>query len=107
MSLLPALHRGSAGSTDWWQELTPTSSRGTSGPAACDAEADDDIAGRLMVASRAFRRWSHEHQAEFTHLFGSPIPGVFGPDTYTPEGFDPNNPAHAAGIRFGAIFMRL
>jgi AcrR family transcriptional regulator len=75
--------------------------------AACDAEADDDIAGQLMVASRAFRRWSYEHPAEFTHLFGSPIPGVFGPDTYTPEGFDPDNPAHAAGIKFGAIFMRL
>ena len=74
---------------------------------ACDAEAAEDIASQLMAASRAFRRWSNEHQAEFTHLFGSPIPGVFGPETYTPEGFDPDNPAHAAGIKFGAIFMRL
>jgi AcrR family transcriptional regulator len=75
--------------------------------AACEAvSADDPVAG-IIAASRAFRRWAHEHPAEFAHLFGSPIPGLIGEDTFPPHGADPGNPAHMAGLRFGGVFMRL
>jgi AcrR family transcriptional regulator len=75
--------------------------------AACATVSEDDPVERIMVACRAFRRWAHEHPAEFAHLFGSPIPGVTDPKTFLPEGHDPANPAHVAGLRFGGIFMRL
>lgn len=74
---------------------------------ACEAVSTDDPVAGIMAASRAFRRWAHEHPAEFAHLFGSPIPGVMGPQSHEPHGADPGNPAHMAGMRFGGLFMRL
>jgi AcrR family transcriptional regulator len=54
-----------------------------------------DIHTRLLGAARAFRFWSVDHPAEFTLLFGSPIPGVdVGEDS----------PEHAQARRFGQAF---
>jgi AcrR family transcriptional regulator len=52
----------------------------------------------LQEMSRAFRRWSIGHPAEFTLVFGSPLPGVVRVDDEICE------PDHA-GARFGLPFM--
>ncbi len=57
-----------------------------------------ELRDRLQGAARAFRGWSVTHPAEFTLLFGSPIPGV-----ETAE----DSPAHVHGRRFGQAFGRL
>lgn len=43
---------------------------------ARDSAGDHTVRGRLLAASRAFRRWALEHRSEFGLLFGAPIPGV-------------------------------
>jgi AcrR family transcriptional regulator len=52
----------------------------------------------LQEMSRAFRRWSIEHPAEFALVFGSPLPGVARIDE---EFCEPDR----AGARFGLPFM--
>ena len=48
--------------------------------AAAPAEAADQLTAKLTVkmvaACREFRRWSLSHQAEFSLLFGVPLPGL-------------------------------
>jgi len=70
--------------------------------AACDeheTDASKAVAHRLMAAAIAFRAWSVTHPAEFSLIFGTPIPGV---DLY-----DDNSAACIAGQRFGMVFAQL
>jgi AcrR family transcriptional regulator len=74
--------------------------------AATDAEGQDRpgeagkaVAHRLMAAATTFRTWSVAHPAEFSVIFGTPIPGV---DLY-----DESSPACIAGQRFGLVFAAL
>lgn len=55
----------------------------------------DSAAARLTVLVRAFRGWAVQHPAEFGLIFGSPMP----------QAVDESNPKHAAGMRFGAVFI--
>src|SRR5262249_12460423 len=58
----------------------------------------DDLAGRLLAVTRAFRRWSLDHPAEFAMIFGSPVPTYRRPTKdHVPD----------AGNRFGGIFFML
>jgi AcrR family transcriptional regulator len=57
------------------------------------------VAHRLMAATIAFRTWSVTHPAEFSLIFGTPIPGV---DLY-----DESSAACVAGQRFGLVFAAL
>ena len=57
------------------------------------------VAHQLMAATIAFRTWSVTHPAEFSLIFGTPIPGV---DLY-----DENSAACVAGQRFGLVFAAL
>lgn len=69
---------------------------------AVAAEAEDDLGGRLLAASRTFRAWAMAHRAEFGLLFSSPISAM---GQAPPQAGDtPPGPADAAGQRFGAIF---
>ncbi len=65
---------------------------------AAAAPSQGDLHARLLGSARAFRRWSVDHPAEFTLLFGSPIPGV---------GVDEDGPEHAQARRFGQAFGAL
>jgi AcrR family transcriptional regulator len=66
--------------------------------AARDELPADDIGGRLVTVTRTFRRWALDHRAEFTLVFGAPVP-AFGTSPQT--GFP------AAGGRFAGIFFTL
>ncbi|GAA4498314.1 TetR/AcrR family transcriptional regulator [Actinoallomurus oryzae] len=66
--------------------------------AARDAMPADDLDGRLVAVTRAFRRWSLDHRPEFAMVFGAPVPGYTEPE----EGG-----VHQAGGRMGAIFFAL
>jgi AcrR family transcriptional regulator len=57
----------------------------------------DTPAAPLVAACRAFRRWSVAHPAEFSLMFGSPLPGV--------AEFDINCAVHRAGLAFSAAFL--
>ncbi|MFF5171216.1 TetR/AcrR family transcriptional regulator [Micromonospora sp. NPDC000089] len=66
-------------------------------------EAARDAAGpepteQLRQMCRAMRRWAVEHPAEFTLIFGNPVPGV---TDFTDQCVDPEHP----GARFGAVFL--
>ncbi len=58
----------------------------------------DDVMGRLLAVSRAFRTWSVGHPPEFGLIFGQPITALSMP----PEG-----PAAKAAARFGGIFREI
>lgn len=65
---------------------------------ARDDHAGDDVATRMLVVSRAFRRWALDHREEFALVFGSPLPGYEAPDEgLTDEG----------GREFGTVFLDL
>ena len=66
--------------------------------AARDAADSVDVSARLAAVSRAFRAWAVRHPAEFSLVFGSPVPGYAAPA---------DGPAAAAGRRFGAVFAAL
>lgn len=77
---------------DLYDELRETieaSRVATTGPAA-----------ELAAMTRAFRRWSVAHPAEFGLMFGNPVPGVakFEDGCLSPE---------HAGARFGATFLEV
>lgn len=56
---------------------------------------------RLLAASRALRRWSFANSAEFTLIYGSPVPGYHAPqDTVAPAS---RTPAVLAGILRSAL----
>lgn len=64
--------------------------------AARDAVPAEDLGGRLIATSRAFRQWSIGHPAEFGLVFGTPAPGYAAP---------PRGPVEEAGSRFGGVFQ--
>lgn len=56
---------------------------------------------RLLAAARALRQWSFDHTAEFTLIYGSPVPGYDAPqDTVPPAS---RTPAVLAGIVRSAL----
>ncbi|GLY90235.1 TetR/AcrR family transcriptional regulator [Actinoallomurus iriomotensis] len=65
---------------------------------ARDALPADDLGGRLVAVTRAFRSWSLEHRAEFAMVFGAPVPGFTEPEEAGVQ---------RAGGRLGAIFFAL
>jgi AcrR family transcriptional regulator len=67
------------------------------GPARHDRQDDDAVAAALLTASRAFRRWSVAHPAEFGLMYGG---GVHQLEAGCPR-------TEAAGERFGAVFLGL
>lgn len=56
-----------------------------------------DPVGRIAEACRAFRRWSIAHPAEFTLMFGSPLPSL--------ADFDPDCHMHSAAAVFCGTFL--
>jgi AcrR family transcriptional regulator len=64
---------------------------------AAGRAAPDDPVAPLVAACRAFRRWSVAHPAEFTLMFGSPLPGV--------AEFDMECAVHRAGLSFSSAFL--
>lgn len=66
--------------------------------AARDSSAEDDPASQMMEMARAFRRWCLAHPAEFTLMFGAPVPGV------TPWHDAVEHEEHA-GARLGGLFL--
>jgi AcrR family transcriptional regulator len=50
-----------------------------------DALPAEDTAGRLFAITRAFRRWSLDHRAEFALVFGARLPGYAPPETPEPR----------------------
>lgn len=65
--------------------------------AARDA-AGADPADQLLAMCRAMRRWAVGHPAEFTLIFGNPVPGLA---RFTEQCVDADHP----GARFGAVFL--
>jgi AcrR family transcriptional regulator len=65
---------------------------------AATAPSNGDLTARLAGSARAFRSWSIQHPAEFTLLFGSPIPGVDVAE---------DGPEHQQARRFGQAFGAL
>ncbi len=56
---------------------------------------------RLLAVTRALRRWSFDNTAEFTLIYGSPVPGYHAPqDTVPPAS---RTPAVLAGIVRSAL----
>lgn len=56
---------------------------------------------RLLAATRALRQWSFENPAEFTLIYGSPVPGYHAPqDTVPPAS---RTPAVLAGVIRSAL----
>ncbi|MFG1844881.1 TetR/AcrR family transcriptional regulator [Micromonospora carbonacea] len=76
---------------DLYDELRAISeaARGTAG---------DDPVDQLTAMCRAMRRWAVAHPAEFTLIFGNPVPGVA---TFTDACADAEHP----GARLGAVFL--
>ncbi|WP_411102941.1 TetR/AcrR family transcriptional regulator [Streptomyces sp. cmx-4-9] len=74
--------------------------------AAAMEQADRDATGagagaRLLAVARALRAWSFAHPAEFTLIYGSPVPGYHAPqDTVAPAS---RTPAVLAGIVRSAL----
>ncbi|MFJ1565860.1 TetR/AcrR family transcriptional regulator [Streptomyces erythrochromogenes] len=67
--------------------------------AAADAGAPAGV--RLLAATRALRQWSFANPAEFTLIYGSPVPGYHAPqDTVPPAS---RTPAVLAGILRSAL----
>lgn len=56
------------------------------------------VAVELVCASKAFRDWAAAHPREFSLVFGTPVPSLVHSD---------DDPAHAAGMRFGAVFIEI
>ncbi|MEU5720508.1 TetR/AcrR family transcriptional regulator [Micromonospora sp. NPDC047738] len=86
---LEALVAGLAG--DLYDELRQEveAARDASGP---------DPAGQLLEMCRALRRWAVGHPAEFTLIFGNPVPGVI---EFADQCDNPDHP----GARLGAVFL--
>lgn len=62
---------------------------------ARDGFPPEELLGRLLAASRAFRGWSVAHPAEFGLILGAPVPGFARP---------PVGPVEEAADRFGKVF---
>ncbi len=90
--------------SDYVEAEVDTAARaGRSGADGADEQAgaraatDATVIG-LITACQAFRRWAVAHPAEFSMIFGAPLPGV---DLYH------DDPMIECGMRFGQIFLRL
>jgi AcrR family transcriptional regulator len=96
----PALYRYYASLDDLLEALIESYTNEISDAmeAARDALPADDLAGRLVAVTQAFRHWALGHKPEFTMVFGAPVPGFSRAD----EGG-----VRAAGGRFGRIFFVL
>ncbi|MDN3356564.1 TetR/AcrR family transcriptional regulator [Actinomadura sp. DC4] len=94
----PALYRYYAGLDDLLAAMIQTYANEMCDAmeAARDALPGDDLGGRLLAVTRAFRRWALDHPPEFTMVFGAPVPG-----------FSKLKAADEAGSRLGGIFLRL
>ncbi|THA86691.1 TetR-like C-terminal domain-containing protein [Streptomyces sp. A0592] len=65
------------------------------------ADAGAPAGSRLLAATRALRQWSFANPAEFTLIYGSPVPGYHAPqDTVPPAS---RTPAVLAGILRSAL----
>ncbi|MCX5583473.1 TetR-like C-terminal domain-containing protein [Streptomyces erythrochromogenes] len=65
------------------------------------ADAGAPAGARLLAAARALRQWSFANPAEFTLIYGSPVPGYHAPqDTVAPAS---RTPAVLAGILRSAL----
>ncbi|MFE6905870.1 TetR-like C-terminal domain-containing protein [Streptomyces erythrochromogenes] len=65
------------------------------------ADAGAPAGARLLAATRALREWSFANPAEFTLIYGSPVPGYHAPqDTVPPAS---RTPAVLAGILRSAL----
>jgi AcrR family transcriptional regulator len=69
--------------------------------AARAAAPADDLAAQLYAVCRAFRQWSVTHPAEFTLMFGSPVPS----QATEPDENDCGK--HEAGSKFAETFASL
>jgi AcrR family transcriptional regulator len=67
--------------------------------AACAAQAP--AGARLLAVTRALRQWSFAHPAEFTLIYGSPVPGYHAPPETVPPAS--RTPAVLAGIVRAAL----
>jgi AcrR family transcriptional regulator len=96
----PALYRYYAGLGDLLTAMIETyiNEMSDAMEAARDELPADDLGGRLVAVTRAFRGWALEHRPEFAMVFGAPVPGFDNPD----EGG-----VHEAGARLGGIFFSL
>ncbi|MFF4421760.1 TetR-like C-terminal domain-containing protein [Streptomyces sp. NPDC001549] len=56
---------------------------------------------RLLAVTRALRQWSFDHPAEFTLIYGSPVPGYHAPQDTVPSAS--RTPAVLAGIVRSAL----
>ena len=56
------------------------------------------VAVQLVCAAKAFRAWASANPREFALTFGTPVPSLTHAD---------DDPAHAAGMRFGAVFVEI
>lgn len=65
-----------------------------------DNDADPDLGARLYLLANGLRDWALAHPAEFSLLFGTPIPD---PDADGHEDL----PGHHAAMRFAAVFKAL
>ncbi|MEU8774886.1 WHG domain-containing protein [Streptomyces sp. NPDC048606] len=69
-----------------------------------DREATDagaSAGARLLAVTRALRQWSFDHSAEFTLVYGSPVPGYHAPQETVPPAS--RTPAVLAGIVRSAL----
>ncbi len=65
------------------------------------ADAGASAGARLLAVTRALRQWSFDNPAEFTLIYGSPVPGYHAPqDTVPPAS---RTPAVLAGIVRSAL----
>ncbi|MFJ3964571.1 TetR-like C-terminal domain-containing protein [Streptomyces sp. NPDC090036] len=64
-------------------------------------EAGASGGARLLAVTRALRRWSFENPAEFTLIYGSPVPGYHAPQDTVPSAS--RTPAVLAGIVRSAL----
>ncbi|WDZ87470.1 TetR/AcrR family transcriptional regulator [Micromonospora cathayae] len=76
---------------DFYDELRETVE------AARDAAGADPL-DQLLAMARAFRRWGVGNRAEFTLIFGNPVPGL---EEFTDACGDDDHP----GARLGAVFV--
>lgn len=96
----PALYRYYASLDDLLAAMieTYTNEMSDAMETARDALPEEDLGGRLVAVTRAFRRWALDHTAEFTMMFGAPVPGFSEPEA---------GGVREAGGRLGGIFFAL
>ncbi|MFD9407916.1 TetR-like C-terminal domain-containing protein [Streptomyces sp. NPDC059989] len=64
-------------------------------------EAGASAGARLLAVTRALRQWSFDHPAEFTLIYGSPVPGYHAPQDTVPAAS--RTPGVLAGIVRSAL----